>query len=98
MFYLPEMQGWTTNFATVPTAFWKPQPQPSDPDFGVQSNRFGFTITWVAGRDVVIDASPELTPPTWSPVVTNTTTGGASYFSDPQWANYPRRFYRLRSQ
>ena len=24
-------------------------------------------------------------------------TGGMSYFSDPQWTNYPSRFYRLRS-
>ena len=23
---------------------------------------------------------------------------GTSYFSDPQWTNYPQRFYRLRSQ
>jgi hypothetical protein len=24
-------------------------------------------------------------------------TNGTSYFSDPQWTNYPGRFYRLRS-
>ena len=23
--------------------------------------------------------------------------GGTSYFNDPQWTNYPRRFYRIRS-
>jgi hypothetical protein len=22
-------------------------------------------------------------------------TGGSSYFSDPEWTNYPGRFYRL---
>jgi len=26
---------------------------------------------------------------------TNTLTGGSSHFSDPQWTNYPVRFYRL---
>ena len=30
--------------------------------------------------------------PRWEPY---TLTGGASYFSDPQWTNYPVRFYRL---
>jgi len=30
-------------------------------------------------------------------VRTNTLTGGASYFSDAQWTNYPSRFYRFRS-
>jgi hypothetical protein len=27
---------------------------------------------------------------------TNTLTGAASYFSDPQWTNYRSRFYRVR--
>ena len=27
---------------------------------------------------------------------TITRTGGSSYFSDPDWTNYPSRFYRLR--
>jgi len=31
------------------------------------------------------------------PLATNTFTGGSSYFSDPQWTNYPARFYRLRA-
>ena len=30
----------------------------------------------------------------WSPVATNTLTGGSSCFSDPQCTNYPARFYR----
>jgi hypothetical protein len=32
----------------------------------------------------------------WSPVATNTLTGGWFYFSDPHWTNYPVRFYRVR--
>ena len=28
-----------------------------------------------------------------APVGPNTFTSGSSYFSDPQWANYPARFY-----
>jgi hypothetical protein len=31
------------------------------------------------------------------PVITNTLVNGTNYFSDPQWTNYPGRFYRLRS-
>jgi hypothetical protein len=30
-------------------------------------------------------------------VQTNTLTGGAAYFSDPQWTDYPVRFYRIGS-
>jgi len=44
-----------------------------------------------------VEASEDLANPVWTSVGTHTLTGGASYFSDPQSTNYPRRFYRLRS-
>jgi Bacterial Ig-like domain len=64
---------------------------------GVRTNRFGFTITGTSNLVIVVEACTNVAHPTWSPVGTNTLTGGSSYFSDPQWTNYPRRFYRLRS-
>jgi hypothetical protein len=39
----------------------------------------------------------DLANPAWTPVGTNTLTGGSSYFCDSQWTNCPNRFYRLRS-
>jgi hypothetical protein len=45
---------------------------------------------------VVVEASTDLSNPSWYPLATNTLTTGSAYFSDPQWANYPSRFYRLR--
>jgi hypothetical protein len=64
---------------------------------GVQTNGFGFIISWATNIPVVVEACSSLASPIWSPVTTNTLTGGSSYFSDPQWTNYPARFYRLRS-
>ncbi len=58
---------------------------------------FGFNFTWASGRVIVVEASADLGNPVWSPVGTNTLTGGSSYFSDPEWTNYPTRLYRLRS-
>jgi hypothetical protein len=55
------------------------------------------TITGTSNLVIVVQASTNLAVPIWSPVGTNTLSGGSSYFSDPQWANYPGRFYRLRS-
>jgi len=60
------------------------------------TNQFGFNITGTTGLVVVVTACTNLTNPFWSPVGTNTLTGGSSYFSDPQWTNYADRFYRLR--
>ena len=64
---------------------------------GVRTNRFGFTITGTSGLIFVVEACTNLADPIWSPLQTNTLTGGSSYFSDPRWTNYPARFYRLRS-
>jgi hypothetical protein len=64
---------------------------------GVRTNRFGFTITGTSGMVIVVEACANLANPIWSPLRTNTLTGGSSYFSDSQWTNYPGRFYRLRS-
>jgi hypothetical protein len=69
----------------------------SGDSFGLQSKGFGFIISWATNASVVVEASPTLTGPTWFPVATNTLTGGTSSFADPQWTNYPGRFYRLRS-
>jgi hypothetical protein len=60
------------------------------------NNSFGFTISWPTNAPVVIEATPNFTPPTWFPISTNTLASGSGYFTDPQWTNYPSRFYRLR--
>jgi hypothetical protein len=96
-YYLPGTTGWDSTFAGVPTALWLPAMQTSDGSFGVQTNQFGFNIIWASGQTVVVDACTNLSNPDWQPVQTNSLTTGTAYFSDPQWTNYPNRFYRLRS-
>ena len=100
IYYLSGTTGWSEAFDGLPTALWF-LPQPlilnQGPGFGVQSNQFGFTISWATNVSVVVEAATNLANPVWLPVSTNTLTGGTSYFSDPQPANLPGRFYRLRS-
>jgi hypothetical protein len=97
-YYLPGTTGWaefTTNTG-VPTALWTlPYPLVLNGSSGVQANQFGFTISWATNLPVVVEASSDLSKPVWTPIATNTLTGGTSYFSDPQWTNFPARFYRL---
>jgi hypothetical protein len=94
---LPNTIGWSNTFAGLPTALWLPQVQTADGNFGVKTNQFGFTISWASGQTVVVEACTNLSKPNWIPVATNTLTADSSYFSDPQPANLPGRFYRLRS-
>ncbi len=96
---LPGTTGWGNDFGTM--ALWL-LPYPvilnNNPAFGVQTNRFGFIISWATNLSVVVEACTNLASHTWSPVGTNTLTGGTNYFSDSKWTNYPGRFYRVRSQ
>jgi BspA type Leucine rich repeat region (6 copies) len=101
VYYLPGTTGWGATFGGWPTAQWyQPQPQilSSDNGLGVQSSGFGFTISWATNTSVVVEAATNLANPVWVPVSTNTLTGGTSSFSDPQWTNYPGRYYRISSQ
>ncbi len=97
VYYLPGTTGWGATFGGRPTQLWKPQLQTGDASFGVRTNQFGFNIAWASGMTVVVDACTNPANPVWSPVATNTLPDGTSYFSDPHWTNYTRRFYRVRS-
>jgi BspA type Leucine rich repeat region (6 copies) len=100
VYYLAGTTGWDSTFGGRPTALWL-LPNPiilyNGPGFGVDTNGFGFIISWATNLSVVVEASTNLAGPFWSPIATNILTGGSSYFSDPQWTNYRARFYRLRS-
>ena len=99
-YYLPGTTGWDdfTLLTGVQTALWFPQMQTADASFGVRNSEFGFSINWASGQTVVVEACTNLFSPSWQPVQTNTLTTGSLYFSDPQWTNFPGRFYRLRSR
>ena len=65
---------------------------------GVNSNGFGFSVSGATNLAVVVEATTNLTTPLltfWTPMATNTLSNGFFFFSDPQWTNYARRFYRL---
>jgi hypothetical protein len=99
VYYLPGTTGWTNPWQGRPTALWF-LPNPlilSNPSFGVQTNQFGFIISWATNIPVVVEACTNLTNLSWSPVSTNILTSGSSYFRDSQCTNYPACLYRLRS-
>jgi hypothetical protein len=99
VYYLPGTTGWGTfhRSSGLPTVLWNPQAQTSGANSGALTNGFGLTITGNSNMIVVVEACTNLLSPTWYSLQTNTLTSGSSCFSDPQWTNYPGRFYRLRS-
>ena len=96
VYYLPGTTGWTNTLGGSPAVLWNPHAQ-VDANFGVKTNGFGFTISGSTNLVIVTEVCTNLLNPVWSPMATNTLTGGWSYFGDPSWTNYPVRFYRFRS-
>lgn len=100
IYYLPGTTGWGPTFGGLPAKPWM-LPYPlilnNQPASGIKTNPSGFTISWATNLAVVVEACTNLAMPDWRPVRTNTLTAGSAAFSDPQWTNYPGRFYRLRS-
>jgi hypothetical protein len=66
----------------------------NDGSFGVYSNQLGFKLTGYPGSSVVVEVSTNLKD--WLPLQTNTCTFAPLPFADPNFTNYPNRFYRLR--
>jgi hypothetical protein len=95
IYYLPGTTGWGPTFGGRPTVLWLPDAQTTATCYGGQTNQFGFNLNWACGQTVVVEASTNLV--NWQPVQTNILTTGSAYFSDPQWTNFPGRFYRVRS-
>jgi BspA type Leucine rich repeat region (6 copies) len=87
IYYLPGTRYWYSDLSGHPTVLWNPHMQT------VRTNGFGFTITGNSNLAVVVEASTNMSA--WSRLQTNTLTG-LVYFNEPQWTNYPARFYRLR--
>jgi hypothetical protein len=96
-YYLPGTTGWTTTFGGSPTALRLPQVQTTDGFFGVQSNQFGFNISWASNYSVTVQASTSLSSPSWTTLTNVTLTNGLFYFADANWTNSPARYYRLSS-
>lgn len=102
VYELPGTTGWTaftaaTGLSATPWLLPNPAILNIEPNFGTRTNNFGFTISWATNTSMVVEACTNLINPVWLPVATNSLTAGTFYFSDPQWTNYPRRYYRLRS-
>jgi hypothetical protein len=101
-YYLPGTTGWpgfATNTGLTIAPWFLPNPTilNFEPNFGMQTNGFGFTISWATNAAVVVESSTNLSNPAWAPINTNALVNGTNYFNDPQWTNYSSRFYRLRS-
>jgi len=64
----------------------------------VRNNQFGFNITGTTNIPIVVEASPSLAGPGWTPLQSLTLTNGSYYFSEPFQPGSAQRYYRIGSQ
>ena len=95
-YYLPGTTGWTSTYDGLPTTLGT-LPYPLILNSGPQAGGFGFTVSWLTNISVVVEATTTLANPLWLPLQTNVPSSGTIQFLDPNWKNYPSRFYRART-
>jgi hypothetical protein len=93
IYYLPGTTGWSAMIAGHPAVLWNPQMQFTS--IGLAG--FGCNITGTADIPIVIEACTNPANAYWAPLQSLNLTNGTFDFSDPNWTNYPARFYRIRS-
>jgi hypothetical protein len=94
-YYLAGTANWGQTFGGLPAVLWNPEVQATPGVSNLQP--FGFTITAATNTPLVVEASTNLASNSWVVVQTAVLTNGSFYFCDPQWTNYPGRYYRIRS-
>jgi hypothetical protein len=95
VYYLAKTTGWGATFAGRPTALWNPQVQSDAGNVGVHGAQFGFAITGTGNLPVTVEATTNLVSGPWLALGNATLANGKYYFGDPQWANFPTRYYRI---
>ena len=97
VYYLPGATGWGSAYAGRPALLWNPTASTAAPGFGFKDGVFGFNITGTLGISVIVEASRDLAQTAWTPISTNTLTGGPSYFTDSSSTANAKSFYRFRT-
>lgn len=97
VYYLPGTIGWGRNFGGASTRLWNPTVSPTDPGFGIKNGIFGFNVTGTDGITLIVESSTNLDHAKWTPISTNTLTGGSSYFANSASTTNGSAFYRFRT-
>ena len=93
-YYYYGASGWGLTYGGLPTVMLYPPPQVGAGTAGLQTGGFSFALAGVSSQTIVVEASTNLA--NWQPVWTNILAGNSTNFVDPDWTNYPARFYRAR--
>jgi hypothetical protein len=94
VYYYLGTTGWGPSYGGLPTIAIVRLPVISKGSVGVHAGvGFGFNILGLTNEIVTVEASTNLA--NWQPIWVKRLTAGSIDFVDPQWTNFPDRFYRV---
>jgi hypothetical protein len=102
VFHSPGTTGWGDPYANgmslsgAQLVLWDPVIQTADGSFGIQPGGFGFNISGTPDIPVAAEVCTNLSAPVWVQSQIFALTNGLVRFSDPEWTNFPSRFYRVQ--
>jgi hypothetical protein len=96
VYYLPGTAGWGGSFGGCPAVLWNPRIQTGKAGVG-QTSPVGVSVVGTPNIPFVLETAANVTTGPWTSLQTGTLTNGSVSFTDPEWTNYPSRFYRIRS-
>ena len=97
VYYMPGKTGWSSIFAGTAAFLWNPQFLTDDGNFGIRTNRLGFTVAGTMNIPIALEVCTNLTNASWQQLQTCTLTNGVLYLIDTNKANFPVRLYRINS-
>jgi hypothetical protein len=95
VYYPPGATGRGGAFEGRPAVLWNPLIYSIGAGFGVEGNSVGFNVTGTRNIPIVVEACTNMVNSKWSSLQSATLGNGIFYFRDPDWTNYPTRFYRI---
>src|SRR5690606_32515882 len=91
-YYYYGTTGWEPTYGgLLAVMLGAPAPQVAAASAGLKPGGFGFTLNGVVNQTIVVEAGTNLV--NWQPIWTNMLSAVSTNFVDPQWMNFPRRFY-----
>ncbi len=94
VYYLSGTTGWGVKYGGLWTTMLNTPQIGGNAQMRTDGNGFDFTITGDFNQPVTVEASTNLV--NWQAIQTIILSGTSTNFTDEQWKNYPRRFYRVR--
>ncbi len=91
IWYLPGTTGWDR-----PLEVWVSLWDADVAGAAVQGGQLTLEITATGGIPVLVEATTNLAAAAWVPLRATPQAPNLYYVPDPQWTNYPARFYRVR--